>query len=168
MRSTWTVPALMVGLGILLAPAVGDAAVVYRTSGAACQPEYAGWRHPAWYQPEAGLYHGGPVPVIGCAIPTSEATFTPATLTQVNIRYRIFNGEANLMGRLVFHDYDSHDYVECGENGDVAATGYGTLEVLKSCSSSSYEDTWGVVPALETSEIHTLEFLTVKLITVFS
>ncbi|HEY6728226.1 MAG TPA: hypothetical protein VI197_29655 [Polyangiaceae bacterium] len=151
-------------LTVLLAPAVGDAAVVYRTSGVACRPE-THTLGPSSFMPDLGLVQYVDAPVIGCWIPTGEATVTPSTLEQVNIRYHV-TGASTVAGRLILHDYASHDYVECGEDVDVVSTaGFGQLELEKSCNLASYTSSWGVVSAIETTGLSS-GFLTVKLVTV--
>ena len=166
MQSTWKVSAWLCGLGILLAPAVVQSAVAYRTSGAACKPRVSGGGHP-FLSPESGFnYVLGVAPVVACAIPTSDDTFSPTTLTQVNVRY-YFGVDATVIGRIVFHDYDSPDFVECGQDADTfTTTGYRTLEIPKSCSSSSYESNWAAVAAIETRNMGSHERLNVKLISV--
>lgn len=171
MQSTWKLPTLMCGLGISLAPAVGDAAVVYRTSGVVCRPELDTLGS-AQFSPESGLIQtsdgsSGETPDIACVLPTSDATLTPSTLTKVNIRYHV-SGTASLTGHLVFHDYDSPDYVECAEDVDVVTTTqFNNLELTKSCSASSYESNWGVVPAIRTTGLTLLETLTIKVVTAY-
>ncbi|HEY6728225.1 MAG TPA: hypothetical protein VI197_29650 [Polyangiaceae bacterium] len=162
---TWRIPIVLGGLGIVLAPAVGDAAVVYRASGAACQPSINGTAL-STFSPESGLALYGPLSPIVCSLPTSDTTFTPSTLTKVNVRYFI-GGEANVTARLIFHDFDSNDYVECDETSAGSAKGHGLLELYKNCSSSSYESSWAVVPALHTDGLSSVEFLRVKLITAY-
>lgn len=165
MQSTWKVSAWLCGLGILLAPAVVQSAVVYRTSGAACKT----WVGTAgMHSPESGFVSFVELvpPRLVCALPTSDDTFLPTTLTQVNVRY-YFGGSATVTGRIVFHDYDSPDFVECGEDADTFTTnGYRTLEIPKSCNSSTYASNWAAVAAVETSNMHFNELLNVKLISV--
>lgn len=166
MHSTGKVSALLCGLGILLAPAVVQSAVVYRTTGVACTPEVPG-EGVTSYSAEAGLeYAWGAAPLIACSIPTSDETFDTTTLTQVNVRY-YFDGAAVVTGRLLLHDHDSPDWVECGEDVDnVTATGHHVLEMPNGCSGLSYASNWGVVATVETSGMSATERLNVKLVSV--
>ena len=70
-------------------------------------------------------------------------------------------------GLLYFHDYDSNDYVECGEDEDSnVSQQFGQLQVSKSCS--GYESTWGVTVEVGAYTMETYERLWVKLISVYN
>lgn len=169
MRSRWKGSVWVCGLGILGAPAVVQSAVVYRTTGVACTLDSPGLGV-ASFKANSGLSYTSSsevLPSIACSVPTGEETFLPTTLTQVNVRYH-FEGGATVTGRIVFHDYDSPDYVECGEDADTfTTTGYRTLEIAKSCSSSTYESNWAVVAEVEPTGMSVPETLNVKLVSVY-
>src|SRR5688500_12109719 len=166
MRSKWRIPALMGGL-VLLAPAIGQSAVVYRMSGGGCVPPRDDYEEFS-YQESEGLTvsSNGFSARASCTIPTSDSTFTPSTMTSVNVRYHIVPGTAdNVAARLAFHDYDSHDYVECDEDVHTNPTSYfGLLSLQKSCS--GYASNWGVMVEVYAYEMSAVDNLTVKLISV--
>lgn len=161
----------MCGLAAFLAPAVSLAAVAYRTTGAACQPrnhEQSAFR----YAPALSVWGNEPWPTEGwasvaCPLPTSDSTFTPTTLSHVNVRY-YSEAVASVAARLYFHDYDALGYVECGEDVDnVSTNGFRTLELEKSCLPIEYESNWGMMIVVEAADMTENEYLNVKLLSAY-
>ena len=139
----------LLALGLLFPCVASAQTLAYRASGTACHPDdfASNVSYASSYGIRWGWASGGVNPDFICPIPLGQALVSlnssdPNELAQVNLRYHVFNDSINtITARLVYHDFDSTDYVECDSDEDSNAMGYQILTVVNSCS--GYATSWG-------------------------